>query len=1060
VRTCRSCGDENSDSARFCQACGASLDQTPAGEIRKTVTVLFCDVVGSTQLGERLDPEAFTRVMRGFYDRTKSIIERHGGMVGKFIGDAVLGVFGVPLSHEDDILRGVRAADEMRRELNSLNEEFAEQWGVRLQTRTGINTGEVIVGAFGVGQGIALGDAMNLGARLEQHAEPGDILLGEATYGLIRHAVEVEPLEPFTVKGKAEPVRAYRLLTVMPSAEPLRRHLDAPLVGRSDEVRVLEMAFRTAVAERRCRLAAVMGEPGVGKTRLAGELLDQLAPEAEVLRGRCLSYGEAITFWPVVEIVRQAARISDEETPEIGLVAIRSLLEDEPAADGIAARVAAAVGLISGTYPIQEMFWAVRKLLEVIARRRPLVALIEDLHWAEPALFDLIDHVVQLTAGAPILLLCTARPEVTERRPGWPPEESAVVRLGPLSDHEVQSLLVGLLGTAGTEARIGSKIVEAAGGNPLFVEQLVSMLIDEGLLVRDDGHWVGRGDFTTVHVPTTISALLETRLDRLDALERNTLERAAVIGKIFSRSSVAALLPDEHRPRLAASLLSLERKEFVRPDPSTFLGEETLAFRHALIQDAAYRSMLKRTRAELHERFADWLEVTAGGRLPEYEEILGHHLEQAYRHRAALGPVDEENRALAARAATWLISAARRASGRGDVAAQVNLFGRAEDLLVPEDPRRGEVRFQLALALIAAGDVERAEALLEEVADEAGAKGERPIELRSRIHWQYLRPFTHPLETRYARLLEAGEEGVRIFAELGDDAGLAAAWNLIATAHYFWSHHGPRLQAAEQALEHATRAGDFALASDCVGKVAFAMLHGPTPADQAVRRCGDLLARFSERPRFELVITTPMCVCLAMLGRFREAQDVAARAIAIAKDLGSTWNLALAAWVAGEVERLTGDWQAAERMYRTGYDILDRMGEKGQLSTLAVLLGNAVYAQGRYEEAFELSQVSVDVASPEDFMSQTLWRALRAKVLARRGATSEAESLGREAVEIGRKTDSIDMQGDVLVVLSEVLRLAGRAQPAREAVEEALRLYERKGNIVSAARARAVLADL
>jgi len=948
----------------------------------------------------------------------------------------------------------------MQRELRSLNEELAERWGVRLETRTGINTGEVLVGAFGLGEGIAIGDAMNLGARLEQRADPGDILLGEATYSLVRHAVEAEPLEPFLVKGKAAPVRAYRLLRVVSSAEPLRRRLDAPLIGRSHELSELETTFRTAVAERQCLLAAVMGEPGVGKTRLVGELLDHLSREAEVLRGRCLSYGEGITFWPVAEIVRQAARISDDEAPDIGLIAIHALLGDEPEGDGIASRVAAAIGLISGSYPIQETFWAVRKLLEIIARRRPLVVVIEDIHWAQTTLFDLIDHVVQLAADAPILLLCTARPEATERHPGWPPKGSVVVRLEPLSDHEAERLIAGLLGTGEIETGIRSRIVEAADGNPLFVEQVVSMLIDDAVLVRDDGHWTGRGHLSTISVPTTISALLETRLDRLDAIERSTLERAAVVGKVFSPSSVAALLPEELRPGLGVSLLALERKEFVRPDPSSFLGEQALSFRHALIRDSAYRGMLKRTRAELHERFADWLEVTAGERSSEYGEILGYHLEQAYRHWAALGPVDEGSRALAARAATWLIPAARRASARGDVAAQVNLFGRAEELLDREDPRRGEIRFQLALAASASGEVERAEALLGEVADEAGARGERSLELRSRIHRRYLRSFTHTTETPYARLLKEGEEGVAIFTELGDDAGLAAAWNLIASAHYFWCHHGPRLQAAEQALEHATRASDVALASDCVGKIAFAMLHGPTPAETAVRRSEDLLARFSGRPRFELVITTPMCVSLAMLGRFREAHDVAARAMAIAEDLGSTWNFALAAWMRGEVERLTGDWQATERMYRTGYKILDRMGEKGQLSTLAVLLGNAVYAQGRYDEAFDLTEVSLEAASPEDFMSQMLWRALRAKVLASRGATSEADSLARVAVEVGRKTDSINVQGDVVMDLAEVLVLGGRERDAREAVEDALSLYERKGNVVSAARARAVLDEL
>jgi predicted ATPase len=329
-------------------------------------------------------------------------------------------------------------------------------------------------------------------------------------------------------------------------------------------------------------------------------------------------------------------------------------------------------------------------------------------------------------------------------------------------------------------------------------------------------------------VPTTISALLETRLDQLGAIERSTLERAAVVGKVFWRSSVAALLPEELRQQVGMSLLGLERKEFVRPDPSSFLGEQALAFRHALIRDAAYQGMLKRTRSELHERFADWLEATASQRLSEYEEILGHHLEQAYRHRAALGPVDVEGRALAGRAATWLILAARRASARGDVAARLNLFGRVEELLDREDPRHAEVRLELALAVSDAGDMERAEALLGEITDEARASGERPLELRSRIHRQWLRSLTHPTETPFARLLAEGEEAVTTFTEFGDDGGVALAWYQIATAHYLWSHHGPRLQAAQQALEHATRAGDIELASRCVRHIAFAMLHGST----------------------------------------------------------------------------------------------------------------------------------------------------------------------------------------------------------------------------------------
>jgi class 3 adenylate cyclase len=351
VRTCLACGEDNADTARFCQGCGSPLVQKGTSEVRKSVTVLFCDVVGSTELGERLDPEALARVLRRYFDRMKAVIGRHGGTVSKFIGGAVLGVFGVPLSHEDDVLRAVRAADEMRRELAALNEELAEEWGVRLETRMGINTGEALVGAFGSGEGIAIGDAMNLGARLEQRADPGEILLGAASYALVRDAVEAEHLEPFLVKGKPAPVSAYRLLKVMPSVGRLPRHSEAPLVGRRSELSTLEATFRRVVDERRCQFAVVTGEPGVGKTRLVEEVLVRLAREADLFRGRCLSYGEGMTFWPVAEIVREAARIPDLEAPEDGLVAIRSLLGEETEAEGIATRVAAAAGLVPGTFP-------------------------------------------------------------------------------------------------------------------------------------------------------------------------------------------------------------------------------------------------------------------------------------------------------------------------------------------------------------------------------------------------------------------------------------------------------------------------------------------------------------------------------------------------------------------------------------------------------------------------------------------------------------------------------------------------------------------------------------
>lgn len=441
---CPSCGVQLSGAPKFCPDCGTRL-QAAEVETRKTVTVLFCDVVGSTAAGEQLDPETLRHLMHRYFAAVREAIELHGGTVEKFVGDAAMAVFGIPVAHEDDALRAVRAAVEVRRRLRALNDDLERDHGVRIRHRTGVNTGEVVVGA---GETLATGDAVNVGARLEQRGAPDEILIGEETYRLVRHAVEAKPVEPLELHGKAERVRAWRLICVHAEADGVARHLDAAMVGREQELARLLAEYARAKEERACRPCTIVGDPGIGKSRLARELLARVGTEPTVMFGRCLPYGEGITYWPLIEMTRGL----DFETLLAGL----------PRADVIVERLRAAMGAVGAAGTGDETDWAVRKLLERLAADRPVVAIVDDVQWAEPALLDLLEHIVFMTREAPILLLVLARKEFLDVRPAWPGERLA---LAPL-DTDASLRLVDQTIVARVDAAVRERISAAAAGNP------------------------------------------------------------------------------------------------------------------------------------------------------------------------------------------------------------------------------------------------------------------------------------------------------------------------------------------------------------------------------------------------------------------------------------------------------------------------------------------------------------------------------------------------------------------------------------------------------------------
>jgi class 3 adenylate cyclase len=596
VTVCPNGGEQNPGRASFCLNCGTPLPaaEAAARPARKTVTVVFTDLAGSSRLGRQLDPESLAVVMARWFDHMRVLFERHGGRVQKFVGDAVVAVFGIPVVNEDDALRAVRAAAELRGGVNELNAELERDWGVRLEVRTGVNTGEVVTGDPAIGDALVLGDAVNVAARLEQVAAPGEVLLGQPTFRLVRDAVQVEPVAPLVLKGKGAPVAAYRLRQVDPGAPGHARRQDAPIVGREPELGLFAWVYERVAGTRTCHLLTVLGPAGVGKTRLVGEAVGG-RHGATVLRGRCLSYGDGITFWPVAEIVRQAAGMVDTDPPASAMAKLRQVLADDEDADRLAGRIGQLIGLEAAPAPAEEAAWAFRRLLETLAGREPLVVVFDDLHWAEPGLLDLVEHVADFVRAAPILLVAMARPEFLEQRPGWAGGKlnATTMLLEPLGDPEAAELLAALAGPVPLPDRARTGITRAAQGNPLFLEELLAALVEEGRLRRQDGRWVA-GDLVNLGIPPSIQALLSARLDRLDDAERGVLERAAVAGQVFEQSAVVELSPPATRPEVPDRLRALVGRELLRPAPSRLADDEGFQFRHLLLRDAAYDSIPSR----------------------------------------------------------------------------------------------------------------------------------------------------------------------------------------------------------------------------------------------------------------------------------------------------------------------------------------------------------------------------------------------------------------------------------------------------------------------------------
>ena len=787
-----------------------------------------------------------------------------------------------------------------------------------------MNTGEVVAGDPSGGQRLVTGDAVNVAARLEQAAAPGEILLGESTHRLVKDAVEVTPVEPLDLKGKAEPVRASRLDVVLEDTAGHARHLDSAMVGRHKELEMLDHALDRVVTERTSHLFTLLGPAGVGKSRLVWEFVAGPGTEATVLRGRCLSYGEGITYFPLVEIVQEAAGVGRTDDLATARSKLATLAEGAEDRDRIVSLVA---GMLSWGEPVaaEDGQWGVRKLLEHLAHERPLVCVFDDIHWAEPNFLELVEHLADWTRDAPLLLLCVARPELLELRPDWGGGKmnATTILLEPLAGDEVSHLVDNLLGRADIPAAARARILEAAEGNPLFVEEMLGMLIDDGLLRFEDGAWRAVEDLAHVTVPPTIQLLLAARLDRLDAEERAVIERGAVEGKVFHAGAVTTLTPEGLRPQVPTRLLALARKELIRPDRAEFAGEDAFRFRHLLIRDAAYRAMPKEQRADLHQRFAEWLEGAAGERLAEYEEILGYHLEQAYRYRAELGPPDEAMKDLGRSAAARLISSAERARERGD-------FGVAERLLngaaeISDGTIRARSLFELSQTQFEKNDFRASAETARQAIDAAEVGGDPALAERAALVLSedlgQLDP-THTLE----RTRASAEEALRRLQEPRrrrrdrpgnhhpQPDGLLPRTSALAASRSPTSSSSMRSE-----LPYSARRR---IALDRVVCGYF----GPAPVDEALRIHERALAIVSDSVVAQALLGEVHAALLAMQGKEEEFRVEQERVDRLMDEIGLPELLSNTYQGRGEAERFLGHLDRAEQQFRRGVEQWDALG--------------------------------------------------------------------------------------------------------------------------------------
>jgi class 3 adenylate cyclase/tetratricopeptide (TPR) repeat protein len=1074
MATCPNCGNGLVERAKFCPECGMPLGARVSAQEFRIVTVVFCDVVKSTDLERELDPLPMQQLMDRYGQAVRRTLGDRGASVGKRHGDGFMAAFGVAELHEDDALRAVRAARELRTALDRLAAEVREQRGLEFHVRVGINTGNVLVRNAGTLEEELTGTPVNLAKRLEEAADVGEILIGEETYRLVTDAVRAEPVGPLTIKGVAEPQNVWRLLEVLPGRPGRVRRPIAPMVGRVREQELLLRLFERALAERTCHLVSVLGLAGVGKSRLVDEFVSGLDDRAIVLRGHCPAFGDSVTLWPMVEVVRQAAGIAPDDSPEQARARLDELLGGEERGKLLTERVAQLLGFGPEAGLPEGTLWALQRLLEALAWRTPLVLVIDDLHWANPVLLDVIEYIVDYTDNAPVVVICIARPdELFSRREHWPGGRVNALsfKLPPLPEGEGEQLVEHLLGGR-VDPGVQAHITEWAQGFPLLVEELVSNLRDDGRLRDEGGRWVlnleaDEADRLSRPVPTSIHALLLARLERLGPSGRAVIEPAAVIGLQFHLGDIQALATGRAQADLAAGLQELLRLDLIRPDrspasvplpPDSGPGYQ---FRHATIKTIAYERLPDDRRAELHERYADWLERQTEDRRSQFDEVIAYHFYEASRYVGKLHPTDHHVGELARRAGERYAAAGHRAAVRGDSRVVQAWLGRATRLLPTDHPVRLRALAPLAEVLQVSGQRAEAARAYEELARSASSVGDEEMALHATIGRLRLTALHEP-----TAFLRDGREQIDLvipeFDRLGDTQGLAKAWHLLA--YLDWSRGRLALAgvAAERARAFARDANDTYWEGTILGLYCLILYWGPTPLDEVDRRVKEALgeAQRGASPNLEATALAVLARIAALRGDLDEARELVESAGSIKVELDQSLTRAAGCISQALIEMCAEDLGAAELALRKGYKDLERMGDMGPLASVAAMLARVRLLRGDADQAEEFTRTCERIAAPDQLDAQVRWRSIRAIALARRGESVEAERLARDAVYRVGKTDQLDSRAEAHVDLAEVLRLAGRGAEAILELERAIGLYQKKGNKIGERNAHRQLARI
>ncbi|MDX6435239.1 MAG: hypothetical protein QOK34_73 [Gaiellaceae bacterium] len=1018
MTVCPQCRQENPEIAKFCLACGSPLSAPePSAEERKLITVLFCDIVGSTASAEKLDPEDVRARLAPYYERARTELETFGGTVEKFIGDAVVALFGAPVAHEDDPERAVRAAFAVRDAVQELNDQ--DSW-LDLKIRVGVNTGEalVLLGARTVeGEGMASGDVMNTAARLQSAAPVNGIVVGELTFRTTRDAIEYRDLEPVAAKGKSEPLQVWEAVSAHSAQQRVRT--DRPLIGREEELAELRSLWADVCRTGQPARASVIGVPGIGKSRLVEEFC--VLADATTYWGRCLPYGEGITYWPVADVLKAAAGIlqsDDVETASARLGALLERLATEDA-DELRTMATAAANLLGtattprGTYASDaiaqsELHWGLRRLLQLTALERPLILVFEDLHWAEPTLLELLRFLVA-DVEAPLLVIGTARPEVGERAPEVlrPAKRFPVLMLEALPDDAGEQLLATLLGGSLPTEATKTMLLENAGGNPLFLEETVRMLADSGFADEELEH---------VPVPTSLQSLIAARLDQLQPSQKQAGQHAAVVGRVFWPGAVAHLRSNgsSDPATLLSELAELERREFVRAEPTSSVeGELEYAFEHILIRDVAYGQLPKGRRIGLHVRFADWINDLASSD-EEFVEIIAWHLEQACRlgtevaHAPVAPPVDAAMQALAA--------AAEKAERHEGIREARRFYTRALALAGSEQRVFAvELRLKRARAAAQLGELRQACEELEQILDDAASTARPDVRCLALITLSNI-------DQRQGRATDARRrlEVARPLAEELQDRRLQVLGGFSAAA-----------------LD-ADFAGDFPRAvAQLREAVAVAAEMGDTPLRvEAHLRLGFLLSN---------------------MGELAASEKELLRCLELAKRLGSRRDEARAAFQLGLVKYYRGDPAEALRLNLQARDWLERTGESYFQIQNFRALGLYALARDDPDEAERVLRQAVPLALEEGgWLVIELYRYL-VEALIKQGRVDDAREL---VVFASRSIPEEDTYARATSLVAAALAAAavGDANAATASFEEALRLLEEQQLPIELGEARLALA--